>query len=72
MGVGEAVTEIKHEKEKGNVARAIKSLSYLSKPQQKHGRDSFSLMNALTSHGWYNNYIKLEEDRNKMCFFFLM
>lgn len=48
-GGGGAVTEIKHEKEKGNVARAIKGLSYLCKPQQKHGRDSFSLMNALTS-----------------------
>lgn len=63
--------EIKHEKEKGNIARDTESLSHLSTLQQKQGRDSFSLMNALISHSWYNNYIKLEQDRNKICFFSL-
>lgn len=61
--------EIRHEKEKGNIVRDIESLSNLSELQQKHGRDSFSLMNALISHSWYNNYIKLEQDRNKIFFF---
>jgi hypothetical protein len=42
--------EIKHEKEKGNIARDTESLSHLSTLQQKQGRDSFSLMNALISH----------------------
>jgi len=42
--------EIRHEKEKGNIVRDIESLSNLSELQQKHGRDSFSLMNALISH----------------------